>query len=220
LGPSGGENWRRSVLPTWEVRWFLRGKVPAEVEAWFRQAGSALAPVARRVDHYLRLPGEDSWGIKLREGRLEVKERQGSGKVATLHQLVAGRLEHWRKYGLAVAPGGSDLTGRLAGSDSWVAVEKARLLRRYRVTSGGAVVPASSIEYPDRACDWELTQVCMEGKIWWTVGFEASGREPDLEQTLQRVVAQVLAEQVPPTLKTQNSFGYPQWLALFDRRRL
>jgi hypothetical protein len=202
------------MFPTLEVRWFFRGTVPAEVRAWFQRGEGEPEAAPSRVDHYLRLGGNGGLGIKVREGRLELKQRQGQQGALVLHQRVMGRVEHWRKWSFALVEGSSELDRMLIPPRAWIGVTKARLLRRYLVTSEDRIVPTSTAEYPERACDWELTQVHVRGSAWWTVGFEAFGQETVLQETLRLVAGQVLAAREPPRLEIQDSFGYPEWLGM------
>jgi hypothetical protein len=202
------------MFPTVEVRWFCRGTIPVGVRAWFQRGEGEPEAAPSRVDHYLRLTDGGGLGIKVREGRLELKQRQGQQGVLRLHQHVTGRAEHWRKWSFALAGSGSALDRMLVPPQAWIGVAKARLLRRYLVTGEDRIVPTSTGEYPERACDWELTQVRVRGLAWWTVGFEAFGQESTLPETLRLVAGQVLAAREPPRLQILDSFGYPEWLRM------
>jgi hypothetical protein len=204
------------VFPTVEVRWFLPGRIPSEVAGWFERAGGEAWPAEERTDHYLRLGGEHALGIKVREGLLEIKRRMGSGEVAELHPDVAGQVERWRKWSFSLAAQDASLAHLRAPPGAWINVDKARLLARYCVSGARAVGRIPHTECPELACDWELTQVQTEGKAWWTVAFEAFGQESHLEQTLHKVVAHVLAAGAPPVLGAEDSYGYPEWLAMLD----
>jgi hypothetical protein len=181
-----------------EVRWFHAGPTPPAVLAWFQGAAGEPALQARRVDAYLPLPGIDSLGIKLREGRIEVKQRLRAYGLFHPHPRVAGWLEGWRKwsFGLAAAGGGGTVLPLLA--PSWIAVEKTRRLRRYRVEDRGAVAPMSADAYPERGCDWELTAIRATNGTWWS---------------LSLVVDHILSVTEPQTLQEDDSRGYPDWLA-------
>ena len=67
------------MLPTTEIRWFFAGDVPAAVGAWFGRAVPAAEPPAARRDYYLQqAERRDDLGVKLREGRVEVKHLTGA----------------------------------------------------------------------------------------------------------------------------------------------
>jgi hypothetical protein len=199
------------MFPTVEVRWFYPGRVPAAVLAWFQGgAGQRVAP-ARRVDYYLCLPGADWLGAKLREGRLELKQRQGPGQDFRPHDRVSGRVEQWRKWSFALAEG-----PELVLDAAWVAVEKARRLRRYRLAPDRQIVAVPVETYPAQGFNWELTEVGAGGQVWWSVGFEAFGDEAGLRDGLFPVVEHALQAEGLPTLEVQDSYGYPHWLALLS----
>ncbi|NIV28827.1 MAG: hypothetical protein GWN58_04720, partial [Anaerolineae bacterium] len=63
------------MYPTLEARWFMRGSIPHEVREWFARGEPAPIHEPPRMDHYLRLQRSNALGIKLREGRLEIKQR-------------------------------------------------------------------------------------------------------------------------------------------------
>ena len=74
------------MFATAEVRWFYEGAVSPEVLEWFEQGELTPEEQPYRVDYYLRLSDRDSLGIKLREGRIEVKQRHRQhGEQMRLH---------------------------------------------------------------------------------------------------------------------------------------
>jgi hypothetical protein len=201
------------MFSTVEVRWFGAGGIPPAVLAWFGAGPGEPAAQPRRVDAYLRLPDMNALGIKLREGRIEVKWRvRDYGRVHP-HRRVAGRLEGWRKWSFALAAVSGESTDLPVPARSLIAVEKARQLRRYQLRDNGAVVPVPATSYPERGCDWELTAIRAANEAWWSLAFEAFGPVVDLRRTLSLVVELALAAGEPPVLEEDGSFGYPTWLA-------
>ncbi len=94
------------MFTTAEVRWFFEGPVPDEIEQWFCRSNLALK-AAPREDHYLLFPAVLGLGLKLREGRLEVKTLIKTLGVRSFTADVAGTVQVWKKeaYGEpAVAP--------------------------------------------------------------------------------------------------------------------
>ena len=194
---------------TVEVRWFVRGKAPACLMTWFADDDPATDIQSPRVDHYLRLPEIDGLGIKIREGRLEIKRRYAS-ESAVLTPRVAGLVELWRKWGA----GPVDDDSSFASDVAWVAVEKTRRLRTYRVAPDGTVAPSGRSVTPSGECSVELTEAVVDGQRWWTLGFEALGEEAALRRTLDAVARHVLGEMPETTLALDASYGYPRWLQL------
>ena len=124
------------MWPTVEVRWFYPGQVPASLPAWFRQAGGEAEEQPCRGDQYLRLENTEALGIKLREGRIEIKKRQRRLGLVRFHERVAGQVEAWRKWSFALMGAGA-----LVPASSWIEVEKERTLLQFQVGSGERVQP-------------------------------------------------------------------------------
>ena len=203
------------MFPSVETRWFYDGTIPPHVLRWFREYQGSLQEPARRVDYYLRLADGDSLGIKVREGRLEIKQRHRRYGMVEFHERATGLVEHWRKWSFQLAQA-SDWLPRVGGSDSsWIAVSKYRWLYRYRIAGDRDVVPIDAVEYPKQGCDLELTRVKAEGREWWTWGFEAFGEPAALQGNLVLVAAHVFATHAPPiVLDATHAQSYPAWLSV------
>jgi hypothetical protein len=199
---------------TMEVRWFLRGPIPREILAWFEKHGEQPAQPATRIDHYLRLSHIDSLGVKLREGNIEVKQRQRQLGTVRFHEHVRGMVEHWRKWSFALAA--TSLRDLLLPPSAWLPVYKARRLHRYQVGDDGTLSSISPKVYPEQGCDLEVTQVRLHNQAWWTIGFEAFGGEDALRGNLCLVAEQILEATPPPALPTHDSYAYPRWLQIAD----
>lgn len=200
------------MFPTAEVRWFYRGDAPPAVLAWFERRQRSAEAQPLRVDHYLALD-RDSLGVKLREGRIEIKQRVARHGSVRFHERATGLVEAWRKWSF-------ELAGPLAaGPDAplspqgWIAVRKARRLCRYHLGGAGRLVSAPLDSYPAPGCDLELTAVRAGEQTWWTLGFESFGAETSLYETLRFVAGQILAGGESPGLAVQDSRSYPAWLA-------
>ena len=196
------------MWPTVEVRWFYLGRVPPSLLAWFRGVAGDAQAQPRRVDHYLRLESTEALGIKLREGQIEIKQRQRHLGLARFHERVAGQVEAWRKWSFALTE-----PGLLVPASSWIAVEKERTLIQFQVDSGGRVEPLSPIGYGAGGCGLELTHIQAGGAAWWSLGLEAHGAEATLHENLVAVARHLFARGTGPRLKSTASYGYPRWLA-------
>ena len=206
------------MFPSMEVRWFYQGTVPAEVAEWFQSGTGRAEAQAPRVDYYLDLQEMDGLGIKLREGKVEVKRRQRQYGIRCFCEQAAGLVEHWRKWSFELSMGEGALSDSLRPASSWMAVRKERQLRKYRVEEDDHLVPVPAEAYPERGCSVELSSLCVEGQDWWSLCFEAFGDESSLRQTLLLVVEEVLAcEGVPFPLDANASYGYPRWLVALRR---
>lgn len=178
------------TIPTLEVRWFRPGPVPGPVAAWFGALGEPVAEEAR-TDHYLA-PSSDALGVKLREGRLEMKRRDGTGGPVAAGPARA-TAEAWTKWSFALA----EPVGALDGS--WLAVAKRRRQRALELAAG--------------RCALELSEVTVCGAGWWSVCLEAEADTPAARRTaLAAAAARWLAVDGAPALAAADARGYPAWL--------
>lgn len=173
-------------LETVEVRWFVRGAIPAAADAWF----DAVAPAAEasaRTDLYA-LPTSADAAVKRRGGaHAERKARTGVASPVSCGG-VSATPEHWRKTRVAALPPGPT-----------VEVAKRRRLAHARTSSG--------------ACTLELAAVDARGEAWWTVCLEATGKAPDArERALLEACQRWLAHPDTPALAADRAQAYPSWL--------
>jgi len=198
------------MYPTAEVRWFIRGTIPPEVDAWFRRGPGRVNKEPVRTDRYLQLRGSEGLNVKMREGLIEIKQRVGPVDVVRFHERVRGLVEQWRKWRFQLA--GPDAARSETDAFSWVAVRKDRRLRTYRVTGEKEVVVLSDAEVPASGCELELTAVRMAGRAWWTVALEAFGDTSALRDNLFFTAQHVFHGDDTPAFKAADSRGYAAWL--------
>ncbi|HLC10669.1 MAG TPA: hypothetical protein VJL56_02365 [Candidatus Bathyarchaeia archaeon] len=201
------------MFTTAEVRWFFEGPLPEEVKQWFCRSSLALNP-APREDHYLLFPAALGLGLKLREGRLEIKPLVESLGVRTFTADVAGTVQVWKKeaYGEPAFKEFERL--RTSTPHLWITVRKKRTLRKFSLESATLVeVPADRVFLRD-GCNVEVTEITVEGSAYWSFNFEAYGNPARVEDYLQRVAAHVLKDNRRPhyTFSSANSCSYPEWL--------
>ena len=203
------------------MRWFGEGGIPGIVRTWFDQCQGEITGHQVRTDTYLGDLGSDVLGIKIREGRLEIKHRTHRFGPVQLHRQVNGLVEQWRKWGLILEPDqfNSDVTDFT--DLHWIRVKKDRQLRRYQLTLNGLLSPVVAVTGPAdeaatnqvRVCDVELTSIQVVNRRWWSLAFEASGPADNTYEDLLTVIGRLVESNEPPPLTTANSFGYPYWLA-------
>ena len=195
------------MWPTVEVRWFYPGQVPGQLVAWFRQVVGEPEEQLGRVDHYLRLESTEALGIKMREGRIEIKQRQQRLGLVRFQVGIAGQVEAWRKWSFGLA-----WAGAFAPPSSWIAVEKKRTLHRVQIGGEGLIVPLPAGSYEAVGCGLELTRIGVGGAIWWSLGLESFGPEATLRDSLMAVAGHLFASGTVPQLEAAVSCGYPRWL--------
>jgi hypothetical protein len=202
------------MFPTAEVRWFFRGEVPANIWEWFHAGGHEPEEQSPRVDHYLRNIDGDSLGVKLREGRIEIKQRLGGQTLVRFGKRSDGYVARWVKWSFELAEA-SGVVAELSGSSSrWIGIWKARKVLTFQVTDEKSIKYMSGYEGIDRGCAWEIAKVKVDGveRAWWSVGFEAFGNETELGDTLMMVVNQSFSVANAPEFNGEQSYGYPNWL--------
>jgi hypothetical protein len=210
------------MYPTVEVRWFLRGEIPSEIWRWFHNRGHDPETQPPREDFYLLLANGGSLGVKLREGRIEIKQRNGRSEIVRFGQHTLGRVEQWIKWSFVASETDNFLARISEFSKWWIGVRKERKLRTYQVLESGTVTGVSTGIFIENGCGWELASVNYLGAEdpWWSLGFEAFGKENNLRDTLSLVADSILSVENAPVLTVEDSFGYPRWLQIVGDRRI
>ena len=207
-----------------EVRWFFERNANQyeTLKHWFEVAAAVPKNpnVGRpawddRCDVYLIVPGSDDMGIKWREGELQIK-----GCVSSLGtQVFCGRhqgmVEHWMKWSYANTPAPYRrlfLTGQETGLVT-VSVWKNRALRKVtfdNTTGEPKEVDAAAVV--DRCIGFELTQLEVAGKAYYSLAFEASPIDSAMDFAFSQVVEAFLDGLPEINLTTDDSQSYPAWL--------
>ena len=204
------------MFATDEVRWFFTGTMPESVTAWFGAqvcAAQVCTVPAQppRTDFYLQLDGNDSLGIKLREGRIEVKQRENEGALVQLGERSVGRIESWRKWPFELANAEHSVT------EQWMGVWKSRRWCLFEVADNGRIIPAATTTILEKGCACELTEVRLihSSEQWWSLGFEAFGGSAAARRVrLLEAARWFLKQGESPPLSGESSYSYPKWLQI------
>jgi hypothetical protein len=181
------------VTETLEVRWFVLGTLSPSAFPWAHGAG--LTQAAPRTDRYVVLPGVDGVGIKLREGRVEVKARSGSLGSRALGTM-SGEVERWVKWS---QPVGSGVSWDQGPGVRIVDVDKTR----WSLWRDGALI--------------ELTALKADGQFWWTAAVEIAGSVADPSRLANLCEPFESLEQARGALTLDASRGYASWLERLTR---
>ncbi|MFQ5700556.1 MAG: hypothetical protein ACE5HU_01780 [Acidobacteriota bacterium] len=208
-------NWWRTL----ELRWFVAGSIPPAVERWFVADERFDHPLTspereERIDCYLIPFGAHDLGVKLREGRLEIKRRIGSHRILRVNDVVRGVPEAWAKW--MWRHSGGCPTGR--GDWEWgefrAEVSKVRWRRRLHLRHDAD--PPIASDHPETGFTVDLTQVVLERRPWWTLSFHVNSDFLDDPVATLREAASWTLERFPDgagvSLRSENSFSYPVWL--------
>ncbi len=188
------------IFHTIETRWFIKGKIPEEIQIWYDNSGEESLKQAARTDHYLRMLTDESQGVKLREGRIEIKKRTGELGMQSFSAACEGHVDTWCKWSFILAE--IHKSGTIFNDQgNLVKVAKERWLKR---------ILANNL-----VCLWELTGVNVDGHSgqWWTIAFEAFGEQPDLSAEFSEIVKQYSKDIQADYLNKQNSMSYSAWLS-------
>jgi hypothetical protein len=202
---------------TAEARWFVQGSLPDEVLGWFKM-GQTLAPEGVQVHEYLVFPDCQSVGVKLREGRFEIKAILAVPRPLSPDLAIKGRTDHWVKWSLA-SEGLQTLEPALHQSGRWLEVHKERFLRKFSADRDCLVEVSPPLgSFPRSGANIELTRIEVEAnpRWWFSLGFEAFGPPAVVDKILLDALRLFFKDhgQVPGiSLGEDNSLSYPAWLA-------
>ncbi|KAB8332577.1 hypothetical protein SD80_018495 [Scytonema tolypothrichoides VB-61278] len=207
------------MLTTYELRWFSPGMIPENIKTWFKQNCliDPMQPPEEREDVYLYSPKSDFLGIKLRQGRLEVKWRKTELGAVRFGDFVEGQAEKWGKWLCCDSTEESFQPNLVLGNSSWVSVQKVRHSQLYQVLPEFPPQPVSVDEYIENGCTVELTHLIIQGNAWWSLAFEASGEDACLMENLQATASWVFDSYRELKLLAINSYAFPSWLALIHQ---
>ncbi len=203
------------MLSSTELRWFYPGKLPEAICAWFssQSLGSVLEPPEKREDIYLVIASDcDYMGIKLRQGRLEIKWRKAELGIVSIAPQVKGKLESWDKWTCEDSKTENFQPQSVVDKSHWLKISKVRQQRKYQVLKQNLVQEANLFATIDRGCNVELTQLNIGGDDWWSIALEAFGESTD--ENLHVVANKVFQHYNAFSLEPKNSFAYPSWLIL------
>ncbi len=210
-----------------EIRWFLQGTAPAGLrDAYFGDTPNA----AQRIDEYVLLPGCDATGIKLREGRLEVKARTRAPEAVSYGATIAGRRDGWIKWSRPAADGAALRALVSNPVDDWLFVAKTRRLRKFAPRGRGFVeiepTELAARGYQAELCALRAFRGRQSGRprslddfagtpSWYSICVEAFGDSLVSLAELDTAVAHLLAGGFRAELPARASSSYPAWLAGF-----
>lgn len=184
---------------TYEARWFINGAIPADFETWFKQnclADSSKQP-EQRTDIYLYASGNDFVGIKLRQGRLEIKWRISELGAMQFGNSVVGKVEKWSKWMCSDSTGEAFLPSQVENSSTWLKVNKIRYSQQFD----------NNIDNIKNRCNVELTLLQVNNNIWWSVALEANELD-----NLCATANYLFNDYKGFVLQLNDSFAYPNWL--------
>ncbi len=209
-----------------ETRWFLPNDKMHLIAAWFEaMPGSPrLGDGFPRQDFYLKMPGTENLGIKIREPRKE-KDSGALKSLFEVKRLISekepvkfpnnnnGYSGKWQKLSYELTDIGNDLilvNPSLPSSDNWIRVDKDRILVKYDANSKSIVEGKIAVE---EGCGIELVKIKINNAVYFSFGLEAfstSGKE--LDNNFYDCCDLVFRQLGLVGLSFDNSFSYPEFL--------
>ncbi|MEZ5083479.1 MAG: hypothetical protein R2750_08525 [Bacteroidales bacterium] len=165
-----------------------------------------------RIDHYLKLLNENSLGIKLREGRIELKKRKGNPQNLKINENIEGNLEFWEKWSFELKNPNA-LPIQDYGTKEWIAVKKKRQMFLFEVADGTCFLRNRQNGQLKNGCIVELATVSVDGSNFWTLGLEAFGETGKMKKNLLVVCVKIGSGSGCPILLNKDSKSYPEWIS-------
>ena len=203
-----------------EVRWFFEGPLQATISAWFvSEAMGEIPPtIEKRTDLYLAT--REEIGVKLREGKLEIKWRAGPGQAFPVSARGQGQAEYWEKWSWTDPKGKADAQIeellRERSDLPWIAVEKDRHQRKYELIDDNLRFADGRVE---QGVLLELTKFTVHGQPWWTLGLDLLGkagkgkeRVKEAKEIFEKPLSRLFEKYPGPDLNLVNSYGYPKFV--------
>jgi hypothetical protein len=198
----------------YEIRWFSNKNFDL-LKEWWNTLDLPYNDEGERIDHYIFIPSVDNLGIKIREGRLEVKWRIPNSlkRVETLK--LEGLTEEWVKWSWTDSK--PQITDPLFDFLSeypkgpMIKILKNRLSRKFKLSSSNVSEPVEWIDPSESGFSMELTTIILGESKWWSFGFETIGTKIALEPFKTKI--KEMTSTIPLKLPLENSFGYPKWIS-------
>ncbi len=194
---------------TAEIRWFYKGAVPEHINKWYLPVKSNPEQKPERTDLYL-LNNSDNLGIKIREGRIELKQQLKRYPSVQFGPTIGGQPGLWRKWVFNLTK--QNIFSEMDKEKEWLPVAKKRQLARFEITEQNTILPVSTSKLCDNGCEVELSAIFVKGQQWWSICFEAFGDAPNVHQTLLLMCDHFFKATKAPELKAGYAYGYPVFL--------
>jgi len=200
------------MLKTTEVRWFQKSTTWPDVEAWFKMGAMDATIEPFRVDYYLSMPFEEELGIKVRDGKLEIKRRVHDDGVHSFSDRVSGYVSTWRKWSFPLVNSEEFLEST---KEPWIKIGKDRTVRKFQAIEHDQIEEVHPRSLAIRGCILEFTRLTdMRDSFWCSIGIEAFGDFAESkENNVKSFLAKLIKETRCPILPVEISMDYPSWLS-------
>lgn len=198
------------TVDTAEIRWFYKGEIPTDFISWFKSFEGLYDEQSARTDLYLKMNDDSNYGIKLREGRFEIKKLITNRGILSAKQ-VEGIADTWRKWSMK-ADEQEHIDFIIKDTAHWVAIEKERSMQRFAVDESNKLLPQTAGIFPPAGIGVELSRVTFKTEKYWTFGMEAFGDPNQIFSLLQLCFKHFFHKKPPTSLSLDHAYSYPEWL--------
>ncbi len=190
-----------------EIRWFTTTE-DKQITGWFKAQGINFETTESRTDYYLPLPDKEEMNIKLREGKIEIKQRSGESQIGKLTKTAEGYFENWVKWSFD-----ADIADPLSKAIieekkyNWIEIWKKRIGVKLTPDANGKTKVVSIKEHIPYGCQIEYTRIVVHQKEYFSFALEWFGEKIlELDYSL---LEQILGDNI---LKREDSMGYSKFL--------
>ncbi|RDC63834.1 hypothetical protein [Adhaeribacter pallidiroseus] len=205
-----------------EIRWFFKNRTETEsIEHWFNAHQQFFTDKWDRADIYLWQPGLSKIGVKIREGKVEVKILLAERGVVPLMNANSGLANDWVKYSFGLLESDAENLNLLqqfseqplnSNEQLWVRVDKERLLIKMGINPDNSLKQVAANSWPEEGCGVELTRIRVHRQIFYTFGLEAFSKTQQEHRNLELTLQHTLPALAVNNLHHQQSNSYPGFL--------
>lgn len=161
-----------------EIRWFFEQNIE-HLTKWFKDKGVEFSQVSPRVDYYHIPSLSKELGIKIREGRLELKHRVSGPYSEELFEGNTGQFEEWIKWSFELKNLDEELSAILndKGDHHWLKVRKQRMAVKLGLNEKSELQIYDPSKLLNRGCQVEYTRIKISDDVWYTFGLEWFGEQ-------------------------------------------
>jgi predicted 3-demethylubiquinone-9 3-methyltransferase (glyoxalase superfamily) len=208
-----------------ETRWILSETEFEVISNWFAQHKLQFdkQDLFTRQDYYLKLLKNSTLGIKIREpktnangnseSKLEIKIMTNNFSAQKFNNGNQGIVNSWSKFSFETVENELE-TQKIINSfttnqhnDSWIKIDKDRLLLKYDVTNNTLV---SGVTIIDEGAGIELTKFKIENKTYYSLGVEAFSMSNKGQENFNATINFLFSNSKISGLGIQNSISYPE----------
>jgi hypothetical protein len=192
---------------SYEIRWFHKGKAPPAIKHWFEKELYSREYID---DIYLITGLCSNIGIKIRNGKIEIKEQIAEKKIISLSDFAEGTMDVWHKYSFNLMP---DQQDNVRSLNEWLTIHKIRKIRHINFRDNPTNL--QFLQFGE-GCRTELAELKVLKADWWTIIFEMYGDKEILVEVFKTATRKFLEGIEPGLLTIEKSYSYPEFISKIE----